>query len=384
MATKKNLSSLSSLAKHVKTTRKDAKEILVVDCEQIASREQTRKKFRKIDELAASIEEHGQIQPVVVSPKNDEGLYVIQKGERRWRACKKLGRPVEVIVNYNDSGNMKELASELVENIQREDLEPMEIANGLQKFVDEGWSQQDISQALGMNKTFVSMHLSLLKLPDIVMALYDDEAIRDVSTLNDLRQLYTLDEERTEMLCAEARSEGLSRGRTREILRDVKLADKQRKEAAKRPPEATEERPSQPAKGQPSPEPENAPEAAPGDGAPEPTDARQEEEQFPLPGDPALNDQPSSPDVSSPQATPVVGSGGDLQSGEGWREVAPGKVTVMARFTTGEGESLQEGELMSNRVDDDPAYVWVLTDGGSRPVRVLAQNLAITSVLAKE
>ena len=150
------LDNLQSLSRR----SKGAKEVLVLDTADVVPKEgQVREKFAGIDELADSIKSHGQEQPIIVYPKDDTGKYRIQKGERRWRACKLAGVPVEAIVNKKDQDELDETAGELIENIQRENLTPMEIAKGIQKFVDGGWKPVDVAKRLGKSRGYISQHL---------------------------------------------------------------------------------------------------------------------------------------------------------------------------------------------------------------------------------
>ncbi|EFP0183671.1 ParB/RepB/Spo0J family partition protein [Escherichia coli] len=219
----KNLKSLSDLAKAA--TGKRGKEILVVPVDDVVSKVQVRKRFRKIEELAATILTDGQQSPIIVSPKNEHGKYVIQKGERRWRACKHAGiETIELIINDQELNPLDETAGELIENIQRDDLTPMEIALALNKFVEDGWSQRKIGERIGKSVSFVSTHLSLLKLPMCVQELYEHDMCSDIETLNNLRLLFDLDESRCQTVCSAALSDGISRKQSREYLTDAKVA----------------------------------------------------------------------------------------------------------------------------------------------------------------
>ncbi|ELV3896274.1 ParB/RepB/Spo0J family partition protein [Escherichia coli] len=216
-----NLKGLSELAKAAKG--KKGKEVLTVPVDDVVSKVQVRKRFRNIEELAATLLTEGQQSPIIVFPKNEEGKFVIQKGERRWRACKHAGiETIDLVVNDKVQNNLDETAGELIENIQRDDLTPVEIAEALNLFIEEGWKQKDIADRLGKNITFVSTHLSLLKLPDCVRELYDNEVCSDTETLNNLRLLFDLNEERCRAVCAVAMSDGITRKQSRELLNDAK------------------------------------------------------------------------------------------------------------------------------------------------------------------
>lgn len=184
-----------------------------------AKNSQVRQQFSEIEALAHSIVREGQIQPIVVSPKNSEGYYVIQQGERRWRACQlaKVAR-IEAIINDPKSNELDEVAGELIENIQREALMPLEIAQALQRFVQQGWQQKEIAERLGKNSSFVSTHLSLLKMADCINGLYQANVTRDIETLNNLRQLYELEPDEVREICQMALEQGITRQQSREWL----------------------------------------------------------------------------------------------------------------------------------------------------------------------
>ena len=117
----------------------------------------------KIDELARSIKSNGIIQPIVVR-KADQG-YEIIAGERRWRASQRAGL-LKVPVVVRDIPEERLLAAALIENIQREDLNPMEEAQAYRRLVDEHHLTQDqIADAVGKDRSSVANYLRLLKLP---------------------------------------------------------------------------------------------------------------------------------------------------------------------------------------------------------------------------
>lgn len=216
-----NLQGLSALAKVAKEKR--GKEVLTVQLEDVISKEQVRKKFNNIEELAETMKVEGQQSPIIVFPKNEKGKYVIQKGERRWRSLKVAGiKTIDIIVNEKKLSKLEETAGELIENIQREGLAPLEIAEALKKFADNGWKQKAIAQRIGKSAIYVSTHLSLLKLPDAVQELYDRDICSDTETLNNLRLLFDLCEERCRAVCALAIDDGITRKQSRDLLNDAK------------------------------------------------------------------------------------------------------------------------------------------------------------------
>ncbi|MFC0410272.1 ParB/RepB/Spo0J family partition protein [Roseomonas elaeocarpi] len=123
-------------------------------------------------ELAASIKEHGVLQPILVRPKPDaSGTWQIIGGERRWRAAQ-LARLHEVPVVVREFDDRTAMAAGLVENLQREDLNPLEEAIGYQRLLDEfGLKQEGLGQAVGKSRSHVANTLRLLNLPEKVRAL---------------------------------------------------------------------------------------------------------------------------------------------------------------------------------------------------------------------
>ena len=120
-----------------------------------------------LDELADSIRQLGVIQPVTVK-KGADGKYVIISGERRWRAAQRADlKRLPVYIRDVDDENLHAMA--LVENIQRQDLNAIEIALGMQRLIDECHLTQDaLSEKVGKKRSSVSNYLRLLKLPDEV------------------------------------------------------------------------------------------------------------------------------------------------------------------------------------------------------------------------
>ncbi|MBP5755477.1 MAG: ParB/RepB/Spo0J family partition protein [Clostridia bacterium] len=134
------------------------------------NRAQVRKRFdpESIAELAASIKEHGLIQPIVVRRKQN-GFYEIIAGERRWRACKAAGlSEVPVIVKDLDDRSASLVA--LVENLQREDLDPVEEARGYESLINEyGMNQENVAFSVGKSRPSVANKLRILALPETLL-----------------------------------------------------------------------------------------------------------------------------------------------------------------------------------------------------------------------
>ena len=128
----------------------------------------------KLDELAQSIQAQGLLQPICVRPKGD--VYEIIAGERRWRACQKLAK-VDVPVIIHQVDDKSAMALGLVENLQREDLNPIEQANGMARLLEEfSLTHQELADLLGASRTHITNHLRLLQLePELQQMLIADQ-----------------------------------------------------------------------------------------------------------------------------------------------------------------------------------------------------------------
>lgn len=139
---------------------------------------QPRKNFNqeKLEELAESIRQHGVIQPLTVR-KLASGYYQIIAGERRWRAARMAGLDeVPAVVIEADDQKAMELA--MIENLQREDLNPAEEARGFRTLMEEyGLTQEQVAQQMGKSRPAIANTLRLLALPDEVMALVEDGSL---------------------------------------------------------------------------------------------------------------------------------------------------------------------------------------------------------------
>ena len=133
------------------------------------NRDQPRKTFNEetLEELAESIKEYGLIQPIIVT--KEDGYYAIVAGERRWRACKKAGlKEIAAIVREKDERKNKEIA--LIENIQREDLNPIDKAMGIKCLMEEyELTQADVAKKLGKSRSSITNTIRILNLDSRVL-----------------------------------------------------------------------------------------------------------------------------------------------------------------------------------------------------------------------
>jgi ParB family chromosome partitioning protein len=154
-------------------------DIIVIDIDRIIPGEQQPRKVFKGDalmELAASIKEKGILQPIIVARTGD-GTFRIVAGERRWRAASLAGlRKIPAMIKDVASEDSLEIA--LIENIQREDLSPIEMAEAFYRLMtDFRLTQEELSARVGKERATVANYLRLLKLPDEIKRLVNDETM---------------------------------------------------------------------------------------------------------------------------------------------------------------------------------------------------------------
>jgi ParB family chromosome partitioning protein len=167
---------------------------------------QPRKTFdpEPLDELKRSIAEYGVLVPIIVRPR-DDGFELVA-GERRWRACAALQLPsIPAIVRAGDDRDTLEVA--MIENLQRENLNPLEEAAGFQHLIDEyGFTQDEVARRLGRSRPAVANTLRLLSLPDAVKAMLADGRL----SAGHARALLAANAENRVALAARAANEGLT------------------------------------------------------------------------------------------------------------------------------------------------------------------------------
>jgi ParB family chromosome partitioning protein len=140
-----------------------------------------------IDELARSIKETGILQPLVVVPEGKQ--YKIVVGERRWRAAQKIGL-TKIPAIVRQLSEKEQIEASLVENLQRKDLNPIEVAYAYQKLIKElKYTQEDVAEKVGKDRTSVANFIRLLKLPPEIQKMVGEEKI----SMGHARALVTLE-----------------------------------------------------------------------------------------------------------------------------------------------------------------------------------------------
>ena len=170
-------------------TSADLPQIIEADIDQIVPNpDQPRKSFSEesLRELAGSIERHGVIQPIVVKRTETPNKYVLVAGERRWRASKMAGKTTMHAILT--TGDTEELS--LIENIQREDLNPLEEAEALQRMMERHqYTQEQLGAIVGKAQNTVSQTLSLLQLPEKIRTEYHQSPTVSKSILMELARM---------------------------------------------------------------------------------------------------------------------------------------------------------------------------------------------------
>lgn len=164
------------------------------------NRSQPRRDFdeNSLSDLAQSISQHGLLQPLLVRPLPIGG-YQIVAGERRYRACRIAGL-TEVPVTIRELSDTETMELALIENLQREDLSPIEEALGYKALIDEhGFSQEEVATSVGKSRPAIANSLRILKLPDSVLEYVKQDKI----SAGHARALLMLDNEKDMLELAE-------------------------------------------------------------------------------------------------------------------------------------------------------------------------------------
>ena len=170
-----------------------------------------------IDELARSIKETGIIQPLLVVPEEDH--YKLIVGERRWRAAQRAGLRVVPVIIRNMTED-KQLEVSLIENIHREDLNPLEIAEAFERLVNQlGLTQQEVADRVGKDRASVANYIRLLKLQPEIKALIRDGKL----SMGQARAILSLeDEELQKSVAFQAVEKSLSVRETEKLVQKLK------------------------------------------------------------------------------------------------------------------------------------------------------------------
>lgn len=173
---------LKEMRKRIESVSKE--ELRNLEIDQVVAREQVRKSFKNIEELAASIKEIGLQQPIIVEPANKEGKYVIVQGERRYRACKEAGlKHIPAIIRKAPEDIKQRILAQLTENLQRDDMDPFEVSAAMHLLKDNGIASVDIGKRLGKSKTYISRMMMLSSMSEGIKQIAKDKGVESADVL---------------------------------------------------------------------------------------------------------------------------------------------------------------------------------------------------------
>lgn len=193
----KGLGALLNTDEVIDSTLASQTELKISQIEPNKSQPRTEFDTEKLETLADSIKKYGILQPIVVK-KLDNGFYKIIAGERRWRAAKLAGlKKVPVVIKDYDDQETMEIA--LIENLQREDLNPFEEARGYRELMDLfSMTQQEVADKVGKSRSAVANSIRLLSLCDEIKKLVLDKEL----TVGHVRALLATDNEGVQLMAA--------------------------------------------------------------------------------------------------------------------------------------------------------------------------------------
>jgi ParB family chromosome partitioning protein len=203
-------------------TQKTAQSVLELSPKQLSPLiDQPRTEFYSstLDELAVSIKNYGILQPIVIAPTNQTDQYTIIAGERRWRAAQIAGlEKVPCVIRQPSDHSSLELA--LIENIQREELSPLDEARAFSKLIDEhSYTQDTLANKVGKDRATIANSLRLLSLPPEILADLQAKAL----TAGHARALCSLDEKKMQLKVRDMIiSKKLSVRQTEDIVKELK------------------------------------------------------------------------------------------------------------------------------------------------------------------
>lgn len=216
---------LSALIPMDEKDKESIQEVQVKDIH--ANQNQPRKNFdeQKLNELADSIKEHGILQPVILRKK--AGTYELVAGERRWRAAQKAGiEKIPAIIKDLSDSDVMEIA--LIENLQREDLNPLEEAAAYKKLIEEfGMTQEKLSKRVGKSRSQIANTVRLLNLDDEIKELISEGKM----TAGHARALLAIEDKKERLRLARKISE--DNMSVRQIEETVKIKTQEKRKSKK-------------------------------------------------------------------------------------------------------------------------------------------------------
>lgn len=221
----KGLGALLNTEEAVDSTLDQSFELKISQIEPNKSQPRTEFDPEKLEVLADSIKKYGVLQPIVVK-KLENGFYKIIAGERRWRASKLAGlKKIPVVIRDYDDQETMEIA--LIENLQREDLNPFEEARGYRELMDLfGMTQEQVAQKVGKSRSAVANSIRLLSLCDEIK----DLVLKKELTVGHVRALLGTDDEGVQLMAArKIVADGLNVRQTEVLIKSLLQPKKEKK-----------------------------------------------------------------------------------------------------------------------------------------------------------
>ena len=171
----------------------------LIPINKIRAESQVRKEFENLDALARSMKARGQLVPITVYPDpKKKGHYIVLHGERRLRAAAQAGlEELKSMVTVAPTDNADRITGQLIENMQRDSMKPMEISVSLQALADSDMTQEQIAEATGLHRSMISRYLRLSSLPEDLASLVNQGLVDDVMAVEPLKRAYRMDPKMT-------------------------------------------------------------------------------------------------------------------------------------------------------------------------------------------
>lgn len=185
----------ASPALNASPTSTPERRIEAIPVDEIVSKAQPRVVFEKIEELAESLAEQGQQTPIIVERRED-GKYLIEQGERRWRAARLAGlETLDCIVREPDPEDTEEKRTirQITENIQREDMKVWELAQSVSALIAGGLTGRELARRLGKDETTISLLNSIAHLPEPLDTFVKEERVKNPLAVRRLLKLFQQD-----------------------------------------------------------------------------------------------------------------------------------------------------------------------------------------------
>lgn len=370
-------------------------QIILLSVDQIEVKPQVRKDFKEIEELAASYDDEGQQTPIIVGPMNPETQkYPLKKGGRRYAAAVlRPGFKLKAIVDGKKRTPAKEILSQLIENEQRQNLNPYEVGQALAeakaeaKAAEEPLSNQDLATYMGKSETYISIHLGLADLPEELVDLIKGGVTSDSEVLREMKQLKNLQPETFTAFIERAKAEGSI---SRQQVRDAVRAAKGKTVPTKAPPAQEPQTEQQAGKvGHPSQDGVgkggNSSQANPPSQTDQsPVSHAKPEGQSKAQGQGETNTPAAVTTPSQEQGPAAAPNSSSKKNGKGYIPITAERQVIGIKVAL--DSAVASGYLMNDRVSEDPSKAWcmLMIGGSQQPKQIKVDQIDIVSVAAME